>query len=174
MDLFWERLGGRHDKASFESGTSELDFYLKNQAGQDIRRSLTSVFVLTQKSGRIIGYYTLSQASLTVNEFPDNISKKLPPKRSVPCTLLGRLALDQRYRGQGYGRALLLHALKKAALVSEEVAAYAVIVDAKDIQAKEFYLRHAFIELKNQPLRLFIPLRGLREVIDLWNQDTPS
>ena len=169
MNLTWERLDARHDKASFESGTPELDFYLKNQAGQDLRRYLSSIFVLAEDTKRIIGYYAISQASLTVDEFPDNVSKKLPPKRTVPCTLLGRLAVDIRYRGQGYGRALLFHALKKTAMVSLEVASYAVIVDAKDMQAKEFYKRHGFLELKNQPMRLFMPIRGIREVIDFWN-----
>ena len=169
MALLWERLAGRHDKTSFESGSPELDNYLKYQAGQDVKRSLTSVFVLAEDTGRVIGYYAMSQASLTVNEFPDDISKKLPPKRSVPCTLLGRLSVDQHYRGQGYGRALLFHALKKAAVISLEIASFAVIVDAKDIQAKEFYRRHGFLELNNQPMRLFMPVRGIREVIDIWN-----
>ena len=133
MNLFWERLDARHDKASFESGAPELDFYLKNQAGQDVKRSLASVFVLTEGTGQIIGYYAISQASLTVNELPDNVAKKLPSKRSVPCTLLGRLAIDRRYRGQGHGKGLLFHVLK------------------------------------NQPMRLFMPIRGIREVIDIWN-----
>ena len=169
MNLLLERLDARHDKASFESGAPELDIYLKKQAGQDIKRYLTSVFVLTEDTKRIIGYYALSQASIAVDEFPDNVSKKLPPKRDVPCTLLGRLAVDHRHRGQGYGRALLYYALKKAAVISLDVASYAVIVDAKNMQAKEFYKRHGFLELKNQPMRLFIPIRGIREVIDLWN-----
>jgi GNAT superfamily N-acetyltransferase len=169
VKLFWERLDTRHDRASFDSGTPELDYYLKNQAGQDIRRNLTSICVLIEDSRRIIGYYAISQASLTVDEFPDNVSKKLPPKRNVPCTLLGRLAVDQHYRGQGYGRALLFHALKKAAMISLDVASYAVIVDAKDMKAKEFYKQHGFLELKNQPMRLFMPIRGIREVIDHWN-----
>ena len=169
MSLVWERLDARHDKASFESGAPELDYYLKFQAGQDVRRHLASVFVLTEDTRRIIGYYAILQASLSVDEFPCNVSKKLPPKRSVPCTLLGRLAVDLHYRGQGYGRALLFHALRKAAIVSLEVASYAVIVDAKDMQTKEFYKRHSFLELKNQPMRLFMPIRGIREVIDFWN-----
>ena len=169
MDLLLERLDARHDKASFESGSPELDIYLKQQAGQDIRRYLTSVFVLTTDSRQIIGYYALSQASVAVDEFPDNISNKMPPKRDVPCTLLGRLAIDYRHRRQGYGRALLFYALKKAAAISLDVASYAVIVDAKDMQAKEFYMRHGFLEFKNQPMRLFIPIRGIREIIDIWN-----
>ena len=169
MGLLLERLEARHDKASFVSGSPELDNYLKKQAGQDIRRYLASVFVLTSDSRQIISYYALSQASVAVDEFPDNVSKKLPTKKDVPCTLLGRLAIDYRYRKQGFGRALLYFALKKAVAISLDVASYAVIVDAKDMQAKEFYRRHGFLELKNQPMRLFIPIRGIREVIDIWN-----
>ena len=170
MNLFWEQLGKEHNKASFESGTKELDDYLQTQASQDIKRFLTSVIVLTGGGDQIIGYYTLSQACMTVEHFPSNVGKKLPRKRNVPCTLLGRLAVDYRYKGQGYGRALLHHALTKAALISNDVASYCVIVDAKDARAKDFYVRHGFIELVNQPLRLFIPLKGVREVIDLWHQ----
>jgi len=169
VNLLLEHLDARHDKVSFKSGSPKLDSYLKTQASQDVKRNLTSIFVLTEDTRRIIGYFALSQSALTIDKFPDNISKKLPPKRDVPCTLLGRLAVDQRYRGKGYGRALLFYALKKAAAISLDIASYSIIVDAQDVQAKEFYMRHGFLELKNQPMRLFIPIRGIREVIDLWN-----
>lgn len=168
MELFWERLTTKHDKVGFESGTSELDFYLQNQAGQDRRRDLTSIFVLTEDSGRIIGYYALSQDSLTVEDFSNSVGKKLPSQRKVPCTLLGRLAVDKKFRGCGYGRALLYNAFNRAAMMNEEIASFAVIVDAKDVQAKSFYKKHDFIELKNQNMRLFMPMSNIKKLLKIW------
>ena len=122
MQLFWDRLNAAHDKTNFESGAPELDEYLKTKASQDVKRNLSSVFVLGDETGHIIGYYAISQYSLMVEELPKQAGKKLPPKRRVACTLLGRLAVDRRYQGQGYGEKLLFHALNKALAISKEIA----------------------------------------------------
>ena len=171
MQLFWDKLNSRHDKANFECGVPELDEYLKNQASQDIKRNLSSVFVLGDENGHIVGYYAISQYSLTVEELPEQESKKLPPKRKVACTLLGRLAIDRRYQRQGYGEMLLFHALNKALAVSKEIASFAVIVDAKDEKAKRFYEKYDFLSLKDMPLRLYIPIRGLEQKLKFSVQE---
>jgi len=167
MQLFWDKLNANHDKTNFDSGVPELDDYLKTHASQDVKRNLSSVFVLGDESGHIVGYYTLSQFSLTVEGLPEQSSKKLPPKRKVACTLLGRLAVDRRHQGQGYGEALLFHALNKALAVSKEIASFAVIVDAKDDRAKCFYEKYDFLSLKDMPLRLYIPMKGLEQKLKL-------
>ncbi|MCL2146674.1 MAG: GNAT family N-acetyltransferase [Synergistaceae bacterium] len=167
MQLFWDKLSATHDKTGFESGVKELDEYLKTQANQDVKRNLSSVFVLADKNGRIVGYYAISQYSLTVEEFPEQASKKLPLKRRVACTLLGRLAVDKRYQGQGYGEELLFHALNKALVISKEIASFAIIVDAKDEKAKRFYQKYDFISLKDMPFRLYIPMKGLEQKLNL-------
>jgi GNAT superfamily N-acetyltransferase len=159
--LFISSLDNIHDRSRFNSGRLELDNYIKEQAGQDVRRNLSSVFVLTKDQVDVVGYYTLSQHSLMVDDFPPATGKKLPRKRKVGCTLLGRLAVDLSCQGMGYGRALLFHALKKAIAVSVEVASFAVIVDAKDEKAKLFYEKYDFLTLKDESLRLFMPIKGL-------------
>jgi predicted GNAT family N-acyltransferase len=169
VQLLWEQLCDRHDKDRFNSGVDELDSYLKHQAGQDFRRNLAAVFVLGEETGRIIGYYTLSQDSLTVAELPDSIGRKLPSERKVPCTLLGRLAVDRQYQKHGYGRELLFHALNKVVAISAEVASFAVVIDAKNEQVKLFYQKYGFLSLKNKPLRVFIPVRGIRKMLELWS-----
>ncbi|MDR1133371.1 MAG: GNAT family N-acetyltransferase, partial [Synergistaceae bacterium] len=161
MQLFIGPLDNIHDKSRFNSGSPELDTYLKEQAGQDARRKLSAVFVLTEERITVVGYYTLSQYALEAEDFPQATSKKLPKRRKIACTLLGRLAVDSRCQGLGYGRALLFHALKKAAAASEEVASFAVVVDAKDETAKLFYEKNGFLTLRDEPLRLFIPIKGL-------------
>jgi GNAT superfamily N-acetyltransferase len=167
--LFFSALNDQHDRAGFSSGVPDLDNYFKANAGQDARRNLSSVFVLTEdEKSKIIGYYTLSQYSLTVDEFPANVSKKLPQKRKVACTLLGRLAVDWHYQKLGYGRVLLFHAIIKAIAVSKEIASFAVIVDAKDETAKRFYQKYDFESLEDAQLRLFITIKGMEQKLKLW------
>jgi GNAT superfamily N-acetyltransferase len=166
--LFFSALNDQHDRAGFSSGVPDLDNYFKANAGQDARRNLSSVFVLSgEDKTEIIGYYTLSQHSLTADEFPVNVSKKLPQKRKVACTLLGRLAVDWHYQRLGYGRVLLFHALKKTIAVSKDIASFAVIVDAKNENAKRFYQKYDFENLDDAPLRLFITVKGLEQKLKL-------
>jgi GNAT superfamily N-acetyltransferase len=80
----------------------------------------------------------------------------------VPATRLGRLAVDRRQRGNGYGRFLLADALHRAA--RSEIASFAVLVDAKDDDARRFYERESFLPLPDQPMRLFRPMADIRQL----------
>jgi len=82
----------------------------------------------------------------------------------IPATLLGRLAVDRRQQGRGYGRFLLADALYRAA--RSEIASFAVFVDAKDDSARCFYERESFLELPDQPLKLFRPMADIRRLFD--------
>src|SRR5580658_10694615 len=105
-----ELLRSDHNRADFSCGNTSLDRYLKEQAGQDLRRGCAAPFVLTQEHGdtTILGYYTLSSYGVDVGEMPAEVAKKLPRYPLVPATLLGRLAVDRRFQGQGIGEFLLL------------------------------------------------------------------
>lgn len=159
-----ERLDKRHNRSGFRSGSEPLDAYIKRQAGQDARRRVATVFVLVERNSELIaGYFALSGGSLALSELPPEIASKLPRYESLPATLIGRLAVDQRFQGRGAG-ALLLHlALEKAFAASAEVASWAVVVDAKDDAAKQFYERHDFTPLPNQPRRLFLSMKDIAE-----------
>lgn len=93
---------------------------------------------------------------------PEPIVRKLPQYPLIPATLLGRLAVDRRQQGRGYGRFLLANALHRAA--GSEIASFAVIVDAKDDSARRFYLRESFLPLPDQPLKLFRPMADIRKL----------
>ncbi len=151
-----EVLGPQHDRVVFESGAEPLDRYLKVQAGQDARKNMAAPFVLVLPDGVVAGYYTLSATAVHLGEMPADVTRKLPRYPLVPATLLGRLAVDRRYQGKGYGRFLLADALYRA--VQNEIASFAVIVDAKDEAARRFYQRESFIEFPDQPMKLFLPI----------------
>ena len=159
-----EALGPQHDRSSFVSGVDALDRYLRSQAGQDARKNMAAPFVLVLPDGAIGGYYTLSATGVKLTEFPTEITRKLPRYPLVPATLLGRLAVDRRQQGKGYGRFLLADALYRAA--RSEVASFAVIVDAKDDSARRFYERESFLALPDQPMKLFRPMADIRRLFD--------
>lgn len=146
-----------HDRHTFTSGSEPLDRYVRQQVTQDIRRRVTACFVaIEQSSQRIAGYYTLASASISLVDFPANVAKRLPRYPSVSAVRMGRLAVDQTFQGRGVGGALLADALARA--LRAEIAAYALVVDAKDETAAAFYRHHGFIAFASQPLTLFLPL----------------
>lgn len=148
-----EALGAHHDRSAFASGAEALDRYFRTQAGQEARKKVAAPFVLVMTDGSIAGFYTLSATAVRLPELPDATTRKLPRYPLIPATLLGRLAVDRRHQGKGYGRFLLADALYRA--VRSEIASFAVIVDAKDEAAKRFYERESFQPFPDQPLKLF-------------------
>jgi predicted GNAT family N-acyltransferase len=159
-----EPLGKKHDRAAFFCGKDSLDQYLKKQAGQSAGKNLAAVLVLTPDGKRIAGYYTLSSYAVKLDEIPEDIAKKLTRMKEIPATLLGRLARSVEFRGQGIGETLLVDALKKAFQNSTHVASWAVIVDAKDEEAAEFYKRYGFISFPSRPNRLFLPMASIQKM----------
>lgn len=149
-------LDGAHDRTTFNSGSEPLDRYLREQVTQDVRRRVVACFVASADRACIAGYYTLASASLLLAELPSSTGKKLPRYPTVPAVRMGRLAVDQVFKGQGLGSALLADALGRAA--RSEIAAYALMVDAKDDAAATFYRHHGFIALPDSPRTLFLPL----------------
>ena len=154
-----EVLGRQHDRSGFESGVEPLDRYFQTQAGQDAKKRMAASFVLVLQDGSIAGYYTLSSTAIRLPELPADTVRKLPRYPLIPATLLGRLAIDRRNQGRGYGRFLLADALYRA--VHSEIASFAVIVDAKDGSAKRFYERESFFPFPDQPLKLFRPMSDI-------------
>lgn len=157
-----EPLGPNHDRAAFCCGVSELDFYLQRQAGQDQKRRLAAIFVVTEGEQNVLGYYSLSAHSILAADLPRDLGKKLP-RFPIPVTLLGRMALAQPFQGRGIGQFLLLDALERALLGSRQVASWGVVVDAKS-GARDFYLKHDFLEFPGQPNRLFLTMKTIEDM----------
>ena len=153
-----EPLGAKHDRAAFSCGNRQLDSYLQKQAGQDMKKRAAVPFVITPDHKTIAGFYTLSQYAVDLGELREDIRKKMPKYPMVSATLLGRLAVSERFRGQGLGERLLMDALHRALQSSEQIASAAVVVDAKDDQAVAFYRKYGFIDLPKIERRLFLPM----------------
>jgi len=158
-------LDSHHDRADFSCGIPALDDYLKKRAGQDARKRVAAPFILTDAGDmRAIGYYTLSAISILLDDLPPDIVRKLPRYPAVPATLLGRLAMDARYRGLGLGEHLLMDALHRSLSHSGEIASFAVVVDAIDEAAERFYARYEFRPFPDKTGRLFLPMRKIAQI----------
>ena len=146
------------DRTAFDSGSAPLDRYLREQVSQDLRRRVAACFVALDAVDRIAGYHTLASASVPLQGLPA-AACKLPRYPAVPTVRMGTLAVDQACAGRGLGAALLADALQRAA--KAEIAAYALIVDAKDPKAAAFYRHHGLLPLPDSPLTLFFPLANV-------------
>lgn len=162
-----EALGKTHDRSAFDSGSAALDRYLLQQARQDAEKSVAAPFVLTVPPGhRVLGYYTLSASLVNASDLPDTLARKLTRYPQLPVTLLGRLAVDQSMKGKGIGQFLLMDALRRSLEAAANIAAMAVVVDAKDDAAQAFYRHFSFLPLHEQPRRLFLPMRTVAGLFD--------
>lgn len=155
-----------HNRNAFSSGKEMLDNYLRAQASQDIKRKLAVCFVLNT-ADEIKGYYTLSNYSIALNILPEQLQKKLPRSyQNIPVTLLGRLAIDQKYKGQGIGKLLLIDALKRSFEAAHSVGSFAVVTDPLDADAETFYLKFGFIKLPDSG-KMFLAMKTLEQLFQI-------
>jgi len=151
-----------HDRAAFACGTESLDRYLREQAGQDVKRRVAAVFVATRpREPHVLGYYTLAQASVLLGALPAGQQKRLPRYPAVPVTLIGRLAVHEEVQRAGLGALLLGDACRRAASVSRQVASAGLVVDAIDDRAAAFYENFGFLAFPVSPRRLFLPMNAI-------------
>jgi ribosomal protein S18 acetylase RimI-like enzyme len=151
-----EALTSIHNRKSFASGVEPLDRYLRDLATQDSKRRVSNCFIALDDTGAIAGYYTFAAASFPLSELPPDAKKRLPHYALLPAALIGRLAVDRRFRGQRLGSTLIMDAAERANRA--EPAIFALIVDAKDADAIAFYEHHQFQRFASKPASLFLPV----------------
>jgi GNAT superfamily N-acetyltransferase len=158
-------LNSSFNKNNFSCGKIVLDEYLHKYANQDIRRKLSTCFILPGIDNRIKVFYTLSNDNIHYEYLPVELKKKMPESyTNLPVTLLGRLAVDQNFKGKGIGELLLLDALKRCYDVSKEsIGSMAVVVDPLDEEAVSFYKKYGFIVLPDSG-RMFLPMKTIGEI----------
>lgn len=148
------------DRDTFDCGSGELNNFLKAKARQNQKAGFNRTFVAVKSDDadkKVLGFYSLSMGEIDLSNLPESLRKKLP-KHPVPTARMGRLAVDKSTQGQGLGKLLLVDAMKRVQAASASVGVYALLVDAKDDQAKSFYKKYGFIELVDEPMTLFLPL----------------
>ena len=148
-----EPLSAAHDVSEFSCGKPSLDRWLKTRALSNQEKGFTAVIVVHEAS-RVVGYYGLAPTAILPATLPRLIRTGQPPN-PVPCLLLGQLATDENWIGKGIGTGLLKHALQRCVAAADLVGGRALIVNAVDAEAADFWTRRGFVPSKDDPLVLF-------------------
>jgi GNAT superfamily N-acetyltransferase len=148
-----EPLTAAHDVSGFTCGKPSLDHWLKTRALSNQEKGFTAVMVV-HEAGRVAGYYGLAPTAVVPGTLPRSIRTGQPPD-PVPCLLLGQLATDIGWAGRGIGTGLLKHALERCVTAAGLVGGRALMVNAVDDEAAEFWRRRGFLPSKDDPLVLF-------------------
>ena len=160
-----ELLQAHHDRKRFNCGKPSLNEFLQRQARQNADRNVgvTHVIVAAMGDTRILGYYTLVTRTVDSTILPDN--KKLP-RGPIGVVLLGRLAVDKEFQGQGLGKHMLLRAIRQTEQAVREIGIYALVLDALDEEARAWYLglNFGFETLLDDPNHLFLPVGTIRQL----------
>jgi predicted GNAT family N-acyltransferase len=155
----------KHIRSSFCCGQESLDHYIRKQASQDLKKRVSAIFVLIDEpESNVLAYYTLSSYTVDIAALDETFAKHLPRYPTLPATLLGRLAVDNKQKGKRLGELLLIDALKKSLEASTQVASLAMIVEALDESALSFYIKYGFQSFKQNPMKLYLPMKSIEEL----------
>jgi GNAT superfamily N-acetyltransferase len=165
MDIWRiEPLGEGHDRSSFDCGEESLNVFLRQHAGQNARKDISRTYVaLPEGSNAVAGYYTLATGSLAHGDLPAHAGRQLP-RYPVPIVHLGRLGVDRRMQSRGLGGMLLAHAIRRVAILADEIGIHAVTVQALNDRARTFYQAHGFLPLQDDPSHLYLPMTMIRRM----------
>jgi GNAT superfamily N-acetyltransferase len=133
---------GRHSRADFDSGEPILDEWLRCYAGQNRRRDTAATWVIANVHDLVVAYASLAMTAIDRSAAPETIAKHTPDP--IPALLLGRLAVDRRYQGQGIGTVLVAHVLATAEELNAKAACRAVVVTALNADARRWWERLGF------------------------------
>ena len=154
-----------HDVSSFDCGIEALNTFLKSHALQNQRNNSARTFVSTRiGTSEVVGFYSLSAASVDFEQTPERIRKGLA-RHEVPLVLLARLAVAESCKGQGLGPSLLQDAFLRFMKAQEVIGARALLAHAKDASAKAFYEKWGFVSTEGLPLHLYILTKNIKAVL---------
>lgn len=152
------------DTGSFSCGDFRLDAYLQKQAAQDARRGFASVFVAFEDNlPRVVGYYALSAASVEFSRLTTEEVHGMPRYPQVPAVRLGRLAVDQKFQGQGVGGLLLFDAMRRSC--AGEIAWAFFLVEARNARAQAFYEKFYFASFADNPLAMWLKRKQAERLV---------
>ena len=148
---------------SFDCGQVALNQFLQRHALNNQRANSAQTYVCCDGEA-VVGFYSLTVGSVDHPSAPERVAKGLA-RHPVPVMILARLAVDQTFQGKGLGRALLKDALRRTLMAADIAGIRAVLVHAKDDEAREWYRKFDFKEGMTDPFHLFLVLKDLKQLL---------
>lgn len=147
-----------HDVTQFDCGVPVLNDWLKQRALKNESR-FSRTYVVCDGNA-VVAYFCIAAGSVERAAAPGKVRRNAPDV--VPVSVIGRLAVSRAYAGRGLGADILSDALRRIAVASQSIGIGAVLVQAKDDDAKRFYMACAeFIEYPADSRTLFLPIETL-------------
>ena len=148
-----EHLTAQHDVATFDSGVSELDNWLRRRALQNEASGASRTYVVSAE-GRVVGYYALATGAIAQHEATGKVRRNMP--EPIPMMVLGRLAVDRAHQGSGLGSALLKDALLRTLNAASIAGIRAVLLHSISDEAKRFYEKAGFSSSPVDPMTMMV------------------
>ena len=159
-----EPLAKQHVRDEFDCGNAELNTFLRKYARQNEQKGLSRTYVAVRQNARTVcGYYSLSSSSVEFVHLPEDLQRRYP-RYPIPVAHFGRLAVDRREQGRGLGAYLLIDALLRVLEIADQLGIAAVEVKAIDEEARRFYLKYGFKELKDDHRHLYMPVTNIKKL----------
>ena len=158
-----------YDVSQFDCGEESLNTFLTEHLKRQHRGKFLRAYILAtrEEKPRVLGFYTLSGSCFEKAYLPSKTQQKRVPYKNVPSVTLGRLAIDKRVQGRGFGELLVTHAMKTVYLASFAVGIHGLFVEALNEKAKDFYLKLGFIPLHAEnEYTLFLPTKTFESLFD--------
>jgi GNAT superfamily N-acetyltransferase len=149
-------LSETHRVEGFSSGVQALDEWLIRRAWHNQTTGASRTYVVLA-AGAVVGYYCLASGALALREAPGGIRRNMPDP--IPMAILGRLAVDRSWQGQGLGVALLRDAVERTRAASVILGIRGLFVHALSQTAADFYARYGFVASPTNPLTLVLSLK---------------
>lgn len=161
-----EPIGKSHDRSTFDCGDAALNQFLRLHARQSHEKGAAKTYlaIADEVSKTVMGYYTLSPASIAYERTPEVIKRGLA-RHEVPVFRLGRLAVDVSRQGQGLGGQLLLSAGRRCLLVAMQAGGVALLIDAKNERVANWYESYGAIPLLDAPLSLILSFKTIHTAL---------
>lgn len=156
------RVTASHTIAPFDCGAPSLNEWLTRHALKNEASGASRTYVVCADS-RVIGYYCLATGAIARGEAPKPMQRNMPDP--IPVMVMGRLAVDQAFQGQGIGKALLRDAILRVLRAAEIAGIKAILVHAISEEAKQFYLAQYFQESPIEPMTLYLELETARRAL---------
>lgn len=157
-----------HATDDFDCGRPALNDWLKRYALESDAAGAARVFVTTEDGGRVVGYYALAGADVEPAAATERLARGQPRDRDIAVVLLARLAVDGRHQSRAVGRSLLRDAMERCVIAAENVGLRAILVHAKDDEARRWYRKYGFGPSPTDPLHLMILMKDVRATLGVF------
>ena len=164
----------KHDRAAFSCGVAAVDNFFKKTANKLAKAGNARIYVMSTPDGAVIGYYAINAHAVDYQDLPKAFARTRLAHGSIPAAFLSMIGVDQRYAGEGYGGDLLINALMRIAVASDQLGIAVVILDVLDdgdaaaaARRLDLYARYGFLSLSSDPLRMFLPIATVRALASI-------